>query len=56
MSVAIVAMVNHTAIEASGSDHDEPIDTECGTDIRPVILVFKFFFDIFYFFLGKYIS
>jgi ACS family sodium-dependent inorganic phosphate cotransporter-like MFS transporter 5 len=30
MSVAIVAMVNHTAIEAKVSSHDEPIDTECG--------------------------
>ncbi|KYB28805.1 Putative inorganic phosphate cotransporter-like Protein [Tribolium castaneum] len=33
MSMAIVAMVNHTAIEASHSNHDEPVDTECGVDL-----------------------
>jgi ACS family sodium-dependent inorganic phosphate cotransporter-like MFS transporter 5 len=44
MSVAIVAMVNHTAIEAKVSSHDEPIDTECGdVAIDRVSNVFFFF-------------
>lgn len=29
MSVAIVAMVNHTAIANLSNDENEPVDTEC---------------------------
>lgn len=33
MSVAIVAMVNHTAIDLQGGDsHDSVVDTECGVE------------------------
>lgn len=36
MSVAIVAMVNHTAIGGHGDNHNEPIDTECG-NVEPSV-------------------
>lgn len=44
MSVAIVAMVNHTAIGADSDDTAEGVDEECGVDsTNSVSLLFVLF-------------